>query len=264
MFPPLLTRIRRRIARHLPTNPLIMRNDAPLVSFTFDDVPESAYVNAAPVLDEYGIRGTFYIAGGTCGTMDSFWRVIERDQVRDLYRRGHEIGCHTFSHCAVDQLDARAIDEECQRNLDSIRELCPDIELTNFCYPFGCLSLRSKLQLQKRFDTCRGIYEGVNSGIVDLGLLKVIELYDRTLTRDKLHHVLRSARRRNGWIVFYVHDVAPRASHMGCSPGLLRTTIDEVRRQGLSCLSIAEAVAAIGYKSPRSAGVASSRSVALP
>jgi peptidoglycan/xylan/chitin deacetylase (PgdA/CDA1 family) len=264
MFPPLLTRIRRRIARHLPTKPLVMRNGAPLVSFTFDDVPESAYVNGAALLDDHGIRGTFYIAAGTCGAMDTFWRVIGRDQVSDLYRRGHEIGCHTFSHCAVDQLNAPAIDQECERNLDTVRELCPGIELTNFCYPFGCLSLLPKLQLQKRFDTCRGIYQGVNSGVVDLGLLKVIELYDRTLTRDKLHHVLRSARERNGWVIFYVHDVAPQPSHMGCSPGLLRATIKEVRQQGMKCLSIAEAIAAIGYRSHRSGEVASCRSVILP
>ena len=99
--------------------------------------------------------------------------------------------------------------------------------MTNFCYPYGCVSLLRKLQLQKRFDTCRGIYEGINAGIVDLGLLKVIELYDRTLTRDKLRHVLRRARDRNGWVIFYVHDVAEQpsptwAAHRRCCAPLSR------------------------------------------
>jgi peptidoglycan/xylan/chitin deacetylase (PgdA/CDA1 family) len=249
MFPPLLTRIRRRIARHLPSKPFRMANSAPLVSFTFDDIPDSAYLNGASVLNDYGIQGTFYVASGTCGATDIYWRVVNRNQVRDLYARGHEIGCHTFSHVAVDDLDIGAVEEECRRNLDTMREFCPDIKMTNFCYPLGCVSLRSKLWLQKRFDTCRGIFEGVNAGIIDLGLLKVIELYNRTLTRDKLGHVLRRARKRNGWVIFYVHDVADQPSHMGCSPALLRATIEAVRAQNIPCLSIRQALPVIGYSS---------------
>lgn len=230
-----------------------MRNSMPLVSFTFDDVPESAYLNGAAVLDEYGMRGTFYIASGTCGTRDTYWRVIGRDQVRDLHRRGHEIGCHTFSHRAVDDLDAHELNDECRRNFENLRDLCPDIQLSSFCYPFGCISLPRKLQLQRRFDTCRGIFEGVNSGVVDLALLKVIELYDRTLSRDKLDRVLRRARQTTGWIIFYAHDVTERPSHMGCSPGLLRTAIEEIRKQDISCRTIAESLPLIG-RSPRATG----------
>ena len=265
MKPPLLTRIKRRIARHLPTKPLPMRNSAPLVSFTFDDVPDSAYLNGASVLDEYRLHGTFYIASGTCGTKDTHWRVIERDQVRDLHRRGHEIGCHTFSHRAVDELDAHELNDECRRNFESLRDLCPEIQLSSFCYPFGCVSLPRKLQLQKRFDTCRGIFEGINSGVADLSLLKVIELYDRTLSRDKLSHVLHQARRTAGWIIFYAHDVSEQPTHMGCSPGLLRTTIEEIRKQDILCCTVAESLPLIGY-SPRAMAAAegtNERSLAL-
>jgi peptidoglycan/xylan/chitin deacetylase (PgdA/CDA1 family) len=247
MFPPLLSRIKRRIGRHVPTKPFAMQNKAPLVSFTFDDVPDSAYLNGARVLNEYGIRGTFYIASGTCDTRDTYWRVIGRDQIRNLHKRGHEIGCHTFSHRAVDDLAAHELDDECRRNFENLRDLCPGIELTNFCYPFGCVSLLRKLQLQKRFDTCRGIFEGVNSGVIDLALLKVIELYDRTLSRDKLNHVLRRARKETGWIIFYAHDVAEQPSHMGCSPGLLRTAIEEIRKHEIPCCTVAEALPLIGY-----------------
>jgi peptidoglycan/xylan/chitin deacetylase (PgdA/CDA1 family) len=266
MDPPLLTRVKRRVARHLPTKPFLMRNGAPIVSFTFDDVPDSAYLNGVPILDGYGVQGTFYIASGTCGAADTYWRVIARDQVRDLHARGHEIGCHTFSHCAVDQLAAQSIEEQCQRNLNCLRELCPGITLTNFCYPFGCVSLPRKLQLQKRFDTCRGIYEGLNTGVIDLSLLKVIELYDRTLTGDRLLRVLRRARQTNGWVIFYVHDVAQEPTHMGCSPRLLRDTIEAVRKEHIQCLSIRQALPVIGYRSDLevAAEVAISESIVVP
>jgi peptidoglycan/xylan/chitin deacetylase (PgdA/CDA1 family) len=225
------------------------------VSFTFDDVPDSAYTNGAAILEQHGTRGTFYIAAGTLGDRDEHWRVIDRGQVRALYDRGHEIGCHTFSHVGVDRLNARMMDEECRLNGEALHALCPGIAITNFCYPFGRVSLPRKLQL-RRFDTCRGIYEGINAGIVDLALLRVIELYDRTLTREKLERVLRETRERNGWLIFYTHDVAATPSWIGCSPGLLRDAIAAVAAQDMACLPIRDALTAIGYVSAGEAAFA--------
>jgi peptidoglycan/xylan/chitin deacetylase (PgdA/CDA1 family) len=225
-----------------------MTNRHPLVSFTFDDVPDSAYSNGAAILQERGIRGTFYVAGGTCGTDDTYWRVIEREQVRALHAEGHEIGCHTFSHVVVETLDAARMDDECAQNLARLRQACGDIAVTNFCYPFGKLSLARKLQLQQRFDTCRSIYEGINAGTIDLALLKVVELYDRTLTPEKLRLVLDETRERNGWLVFYTHDVADPPSWIGCSPALLRSTVEAVQAAGLPCVPVRGALELIGYR----------------
>jgi peptidoglycan/xylan/chitin deacetylase (PgdA/CDA1 family) len=247
MLQPLLNGLLRKAARHSRSKPFAMRNTAPLVSFTFDDVPASAFSNGAAILEQHGIRGTYYIAGGILGGTDTHWRVIDREQVRALYDRGHEIGCHTFSHVGVDKLEARILDDECRRNGEALRELCPDIEITNFCYPFGRVSLPRKRQLEARFDTCRGIYEGINAGIVDLALLRVIELYDRTLTRDKLARVLRETRERNGWLIFYTHDIAETPSWIGCSPRLLRETVRAVQAENMRCMPIRDALTAIGY-----------------
>jgi peptidoglycan/xylan/chitin deacetylase (PgdA/CDA1 family) len=244
---PLVKGVLRRAARHTRSKPFVMRNTAPLVSFTFDDVPDSAYINGAAVLDERGLRGTFFVASGTCGSMDTHWRVIGGDQVRALYDGGHEIGCHTFSHVRVEDLDARRMEEECGQNLRRLRELCPGIALTNFCYPFGRASLPRKLQLQKRFDTCRGVYEGINAGTADLGMLRVIELYDRTLTPDKLRRALHETRERNGWLIFVTHDVADTPSWIGCSPRLLRETVAAAQAENMQCLPIRDALKAIGY-----------------
>jgi peptidoglycan/xylan/chitin deacetylase (PgdA/CDA1 family) len=239
--------VSRKIARHHRSKPWVMRNDMPLVSFTFDDVPDSAYTNGAAILEEYGMHGTFYIASGTCGVSGPDWRVIERDQVGALHERGHEIGCHTFSHAHVDQLDADALDRECRRNRELLQELCPGVALTNFCYPFGRTSFRRKLQLVNAFASCRGIYEGINVGIVDLAMLRVVELYDRTLTTEKLQHVMSETRRRNGWLIFYTHDVADPPSWIGCSPALLRAAVKEAQAAQLRCLPIRDALTAIGY-----------------
>jgi len=187
------------------------------------------------------------VASGTCGHKDAYWRVIGADQVRALYDAGHEIGCHTFSHARVEDLDAQRMDEECAQNLRRLRELCPGIALTNFCYPFGRASLPRKMQLQKHFDSCRGVYQGINAGTADLGMLRAIDLYDRTLTPDKLRRVLREIRARNGWLIFTTHDVADTPSWIGCSPRLLADTIAAVQAENMQCLPIRDALEAIGY-----------------
>jgi peptidoglycan/xylan/chitin deacetylase (PgdA/CDA1 family) len=245
------TGVSRKAARHYRSKPFRMRNPAPLVSFTFDDVPDSAYRNGADILEQHGLRGTFYIASGTCDTDDEHWHLIDHRQVRALHDRGHELGCHTFSHVNVETLDTAGMESERRRNRDLLQRLCPDLQVTNFCYPFGRLSLARKLQLQNEFDTCRGVYEGINAGTVDLGLLRVIELYDRTLTGEKLARVLREAKARNGWIVFYTHDVADPPSWIGCSPAIMRRTVEAVQAAGLSCLPIRDALKEIGYSARR-------------
>ena len=237
-----------KAARHYCSKPFTLRNRAPMVSFTFDDVPDSAYRNGAALLEEFRWRGTFYIASGTCGTRDEFWDVIGRDQVAALHRQGHEVGCHTFSHVPVSALDAGALDNEIARNGETLRALCGDLAPTSFCFPFGKVSLPRKLQLQARFDTCRSIYEGVNAGRIDLAMLRVIELYDRTLTPEKLAAVLRETRERNGWLIFYTHDVADAPSWIGCSPRRMRATLAAVRDAGLDCLTVRDALEAAGYR----------------
>jgi peptidoglycan/xylan/chitin deacetylase (PgdA/CDA1 family) len=249
MLQPFIDGVLHKAARHLQSKPFTMRNTAPLVTFTFDDVPASAYTNGAAILEQHDLRGTFFIASGILGDMDTHWRVIDRDQVRALYDRGHEIGCHTFSHVGVDRLDAATMDEECRRNRDNLYELCPGIEIANFCYPFGRVSLPRKLQLLRRFDSCRGIYQGINTGTIDLSLLRVIDLYDRTLNREKLDRVLHETRERNGWLIFCTHDVAEPPSWIGSSPQLLRETVAAVMAQNLRCLPIRDALTAIGYVS---------------
>jgi peptidoglycan/xylan/chitin deacetylase (PgdA/CDA1 family) len=243
----------RKAARHHRSRPFVMRNRAPLVSFTFDDVPDSAFEYGADILEDHDIAGTFYIAAGTLGQADIHWHVIGAEQVRALHERGHEIGCHTFSHVAVERLSAAAMDEECRRNRERLESLCPGIALTNFCYPFGRASLPRKLQLQRRFDTCRSIYEGVNSGTIDLAMLRVIELYDRTLTPRKLDRVLRETRSRNGWLIFYTHDVTPAPSRIGCSPEFLGAVIQAVQAEGFECLPVRAALGAIGFDQARDA-----------
>src|ERR1700729_1099960 len=66
----------RKLAHYVATKRARMRNERPLVSFTFDDIPETAFTHGARILEDRGARGTFYVAGGLCGTTEPERRLV--------------------------------------------------------------------------------------------------------------------------------------------------------------------------------------------
>jgi peptidoglycan/xylan/chitin deacetylase (PgdA/CDA1 family) len=69
---------------------------APLSLITFDDGGESAHSAIAPMLEERGHRGVFFIPTQYIGQPG----FMSEEQIRDLDRRGHTIGSHSHSHPA--------------------------------------------------------------------------------------------------------------------------------------------------------------------
>jgi peptidoglycan/xylan/chitin deacetylase (PgdA/CDA1 family) len=120
----LKARISNRLARHFRAAPLRLPGDAPMVSFTFDDVPKSAATVGATILEEYGGRATLYVAGSLVGQWSGLRAGIDADEIIGLHRNGHEIACHTFSHRRATELDAAAMEAEIEQNrLDAVRKL---------------------------------------------------------------------------------------------------------------------------------------------
>lgn len=236
----------RAAAHYVPTHAHRMRNRRPIVSFTFDDVPDSAATNGAAILDRYGVKGTFYIAPGILGVADENWRVLDRDQLADLSRRGHEIGCHTFSHVKVQALSAAQLEEENRRTIAALSEICGPGNFRNFAYPYGVVSLPRKFDLQRQFTSCRSIYAGINAGVADLGMLRTHELYDRTLPRPRMDQLFDETARCNGWLILYTHDVTDAPSWIGCTPALMEHAVAEAKTRGFDCVPVHEALTLIG------------------
>jgi hypothetical protein len=81
--------------------PLALNDTAPMVTFTFDDFPRSAYEAAGATLRAFGGHGTYYAAAGW---MDGGPATGDRFRTADLprlLRDGHELGTHTYSHVSL-------------------------------------------------------------------------------------------------------------------------------------------------------------------
>jgi peptidoglycan/xylan/chitin deacetylase (PgdA/CDA1 family) len=236
----------RYLARIVPTRPVRARNSEPIVSFTFDDVPDSALSNGARILDRFDVRGTFYIAPGICGTRDEHWNVIDRSGVATLARAGHEVACHTYSHVKVQALTRTGLANEILKCFEALRDICGNAVTENFAHPFGNVSFPHKFELDRHFKSCRSIYTGFNSGLIDLAMLRAFELYDRTSTEESIGAILDHAVATNAWVIFYTHDVVSKPSWIGCSPSHLEMTVRAAKARGIPCLAVDDALKSIG------------------
>lgn len=68
------------------------------VNFTFDDGPHPVYtLKVLDVLDELRGKGTFFVLGEN---VEKY-----KDVTREIQKRGHAVGIHTYSHCSMKKVN---------------------------------------------------------------------------------------------------------------------------------------------------------------
>ena len=236
-------KVSRFLARNVRTKVLAMRNAQPLVTFSFDDVPASACSMGALMLEQHGAHGTYYVSGGGCGAPSPGGPLGTADQLRVLHARGHELGCHTYSHIAVAGVSSRELAADIAHNRSFLQDICGETAVRNFAYPYGDYTFRAKRSLEGQFDSCRSLVPGVNSSIADLGLLKTWPLENTSTDRDKILDLVAETVRTNGWLIFNSHDVTDEPSRFGVSPDLLAFAAATARGAGCRPVTIAEGLA---------------------
>lgn len=238
--PSLRARLSHRLAMHLPVATIRVAPDGPLLSLTFDDVPQNACTTGAALLEAYGARGTFYVAGELIGRRSRHWQMADEARIAALPAAGHEIGCHSHGHAFLPHLDPAGIRSEALRNRDRLREILPDLRIENFAYPFGYASVPAKRVLREHYATSRSIAPGINRGRVDSQFLLANPLIDGRMDSARVAKLLDAAAARNGWLIFYGHDVAEDPSPYGCSPRLLDEILRAASDRGFACVTVAE------------------------
>lgn len=247
-------KLTRFLARNVRTKKLVMRNTRPLVSFTFDDVAASACTAGAMLLEQHEARGTFYVSGGNCGRASPTGPLATADLIRALHAKGHEIGCHTYSHTRVVELSRDALVSDLDRNHRFLQGILSDIALRNFAYPYGDIAFGAKRYLGARFDSCRSHTPGVNAGIADLSVLKSYALERASIDRQRILDVIGETVRRNGWLVFAGHDIADAPSQYGIQPELLAFALRSALAAGCQLVTVSQALRLLRSAAPNGGG----------
>lgn len=200
------------------------------ISFTFDDVPESTFLHAQPILEKYQFRGTFYLSLCFLELDGVKAPLYSRDNIIACMSSGHELGCHTYRHIHFYQTsNSGVIENSIRANQEKLKAQGIQEDFENFSYPYGEQTRRSKKIAAKFFKTCRGIDHGINRDTVDLHNLKAVRLYERQHSIDEILSILEDFDKSGGWLIFYTHDVQPNFSEYGCSPGYFERVVRQCK-----------------------------------
>ncbi len=208
------------------------------ITVTFDDARESQLRVAQPLLDEYGIKGSFYAVPNAVKPRAERWTA--------LAEAGHEIGNHTVNHpCSANFKFARAnaveeytLDRMEQELLDcnkQLEELC-GVRPETYAYPCGHtfvgrgLGHTSYVPLVARHFIAGRAYpsEWHNAPwVCDFANLNGIP-FDKQPFESVLPLIDR-AREDKGWLILVGHDAGEGENYPGISSRVLRALCEYAR-----------------------------------
>ncbi|MFN4090237.1 MAG: polysaccharide deacetylase family protein [Alphaproteobacteria bacterium] len=239
----------RRIVPLLHRRPRRMANRRPIVSFTFDDFPPSALLEGAPILERHGGRGTYYVCLTDDRSFDLSREGFDFSVLPDMVAAGHELACHTWGHLDCGLTHPADLADDLDRNRTRLEELVPGYRMTNFAYPYGNVGLDAKALAGGRFVTARGIWSGLCVDTFDAALLPSHKIYGEENVAPALA-LIEEARRRNGWVVFFTHDVRARPTAYGSTPEQVERIAAAAAAAGCAILTVRDALDEIGGAAP--------------
>jgi hypothetical protein len=231
----------RTAYRSLFRKPIQMRNRLPLISFSFDDFPRSAYQVGGAILKTHGFRGTYYASLGLMGTQAPVGEIFARGDLSNVVADGHELGCHTFGHCNAWTTVPRVFERSILENQRCLKGLLPEASFRTLSYPKSGPRPHTKRRAARHFACCRFGGQTFNAGVADSSLLSAYFLEQGKHDPDSIKKMVDRNSDACGWLIFATHDVCETSSRFGCSPRFFEDVVRYASRSGATVLPVAEA-----------------------
>jgi peptidoglycan/xylan/chitin deacetylase (PgdA/CDA1 family) len=241
--------VRRMLLSSLHTRRVSLGNEKPVVSFCFDDFPRTAYTVGGAILEDLGVRGTYYVAMGLMNMHNHLGVQFKLEDLDSLLADGHELASHTFSHVSCRSVPFQVFEEDVCKGRVAICDFTGH-DAINFSYPYGHVSMTAKKAIGAGMSSCRGIYGGVNGPMTDLNLLRANSLYGDVDRFAEFESLVTDNERQKGWLIFYTHDVRSHPSPFGCTPQLLERIVSLTLERGFSVLPVEEVTGPVQAGSP--------------
>ena len=224
----------------------------PIISFTFDDAPKTAFDIGGKLLYKHGAKATFFVALGLLGKCTEVGTIASHDDLLFAAGNGHELGCHTFNHLNTWNTTTELFMESVAKNGRELGKYFPGKEFKTFSYPISVPRISIKNKLEKYFLCCRGGGQASNIESADLNLLKAYFI-DKRNNHDlnEIKRVIDYNSLKKGWLIFATHDVADDPSPFGCTPKFFDLVAAHAANSGSLLLTVKEACEEIKKLSTR-------------
>jgi peptidoglycan/xylan/chitin deacetylase (PgdA/CDA1 family) len=238
--------IRRYVARNsagvLFRRPIAIRAELPLISFTFDDFPRSALLTGGSILKRYCLSGTYYTAFGLIGKPSPSGQICLLDDVRKALDDGHELGCHTYSHCDSWQTEPGVFEGSIIQNRIALNDLIPGAQFKSFSFPLSSPRPMTKRTVARYFLCSRAGGQTINVGRADLNQLSAYFLEKAEGNIQEVKDLIDQNQRGRGWTIFATHDISPHPSPFGCTPEFFGEVVRYAVESGARILPVVRAL----------------------
>jgi len=186
------------------------------ISLTFDDARKSQVENGIPLLDQFGVKATFYISPDNLINQVEAWK--------SACKNGHEIGNHTVVHPCSGNFEwsrNKALEDytlqDMVMELDSASRFIEKnlgVHPVSFAYTCGQAFVGSGKNtksfvpvISALFETGRGWRDEAPDDPVycDMSKLTAIELDGKSF--EEIKQIIESARNKGQWLIFAGHEM---------------------------------------------------------
>ncbi len=226
-----------------------------LVSIEFDDGWTNQYTNALPLLNKYGLKGTFFIISGELTDQPDY---MSTAQIKTLVTDGNEIGSHTVHHC---DLTGQQTDDpvNCPLNITQTQitnEMTNSkttlqntfgVPITDFAYPYGAYNANTIALGNTLYTSQRTVNVGFNTkDDLNLSQLVVQDVYNTT-TPAQVEAWVNQANTQHSWLILVYHEIAvtpsdPTDVQYDTQPSDLDAELNYIKQSGIGVDTSAQAI----------------------
>jgi peptidoglycan/xylan/chitin deacetylase (PgdA/CDA1 family) len=223
----------------------VIDTQQPFISFTFDDFPRSALLTGGAILNSHHLAGTYYVSLGLLGKDAPTGRIAGSEDLTTLVEQGHELGCHTFSHCDSWKTDTKTFEDSIIENRAALGRLLPGAAFKTFSYPISPPRPLTKARMASYFSCCRAGGQAPNIGTADLNQLSAYFLEKTRHDIQAVRSVIDQNRQARGWLILATHDISDDPTPFGCTPGFFQDVVRYAIGSGARILPVVSALEAL-------------------
>lgn len=180
------------------------------VSLTFDDGLPCQYNTAIPMLNNYGLVGTFFVI---VDPPEPYVKEFATNKWRDAIQKGHEIGSHSVTHCKAAELNHQTAYRETASSKEFLqRQLKAPV--TSYAHPYTDAPEFIQTALRSSGYMCaRGGRVARENKFVTKGdgvkpfNIPCYHINEGTFQDDVVFGYLEEAIRRQAWVTLMFHAV---------------------------------------------------------
>lgn len=179
-----------------------------VVSFTFDDSLDNTYSIAAPVLQQYGMKGVLYANTGYHGKPG----YMTWTQVQDIQNSyGWEVGGHSVTHPLMTEISAAQLETEVRQSYQDL--VANGINPVSFATPFGDYNNNVVAQIAKYYEAHRPFHDRQYSNDEPWNRYMIyLKSVEKSTTTAQVKTWIQEAKQNKSWLVLVFHSVVNGAA----------------------------------------------------